>query len=85
MVGAGIHHDDVLLVDRSVGASHGDIVVASLPSGFTVKELSTFPSLSLIAHNPKYEPIYITNLSDFEVFGVVVSVVRTLGRLRTKV
>jgi hypothetical protein len=46
MIGAGIGDGDLLVVDRSLNAEHGDIVVASVAGEFTVKELQTRPVLS---------------------------------------
>jgi DNA polymerase V len=39
----GIGDGDLLVVDRSLNAEHGDIVVASVAGEFTVKELQTRP------------------------------------------
>jgi DNA polymerase V len=79
---AGIFPNDVLVVDRSVTAMNGDIVIASLQGEMTVKELCTRPYLALRAHNPAYPELQIVNPDDFEVFGVVTNVVRTLQRGR---
>jgi len=43
MIGAGIFPGDVLVVDRSLRAQHSDIIIASLESGMTVKELHLTP------------------------------------------
>ena len=43
MVEAGIFPDDVLVVDRSLRAKHGDIIIASLESEMTVKQLHLKP------------------------------------------
>src|SRR5690606_22581593 len=37
MIGAGIGDGDLLVVDRSLDAGHGDIVVAAVAGEFTVK------------------------------------------------
>ncbi len=79
---AGIYPNDVLVVDRSVNAVHGDVVIASLQGEMTVKELCTRPYLALRAHNPEYPEIHILNPDEFEVFGVVTNVVRALQRGR---
>lgn len=57
MIGAGIGDGDLLVVDRSLNAEHGDIVVASVAGEFTVKELQTRPVLRLLPHNARYQPI----------------------------
>lgn len=76
----GIHNGDLLIVDRSITAVHGHIVVASINGGFTVKELCTKPIPQLIAHNVNYPPILINENSDFTLFGVVAHVIKTMRR-----
>lgn len=79
MINAGIYPDDLLVVDRSITAQAGDIVVASLNGEFTVKVLE-FEPLMLVPKNEDYHPIVITESDDFEIFGVVTNVVRSLKR-----
>ncbi len=43
---AGISDGDLLVVDRSLSAVHGDIVIAAIAGEFTVKELRTHPFYS---------------------------------------
>ena len=40
MVRAGIYHGDILIIDRSLDARDGDIIIAVLHGEFTVKQLS---------------------------------------------
>lgn len=80
MVHAGISHDDILVVDRSIEARHGDIVVATVHNEFTVKELCTRPQLALLPHNSRYKPIMISNEHELAIFGVVTTIVRQLKR-----
>lgn len=75
---AGIYPNDVLVVDRSLRAQHDDIVIAAVNGEFTVKQLSLKPQLALLPCNNRYDPIEFTEGSELEVFGVVISVVRTL-------
>ncbi|WP_445425893.1 translesion error-prone DNA polymerase V autoproteolytic subunit [Alishewanella sp. HL-SH06] len=76
----GILDGDVLVVDRSETAVHGSVIVASLNREFTVKELCLKPIKQLLPHNKAYKPILLTEQDEFEVFGVVVSVVRRMTR-----
>ena len=71
MIGAGIGDGDLLVVDRSLKADHGDIVVAAVAGEFTVKELRTRPSVVLMPHNPKYKPITFHAEEELQIFGVV--------------
>ncbi|WP_417223267.1 translesion error-prone DNA polymerase V autoproteolytic subunit [Amphritea sp.] len=78
MEGVGIFSRDVLVVDRSLKAANGDIVIACVDGEFTVKELSTRPTLQLLAHNPAYTPIEFGPESTLELFGVVTTVIHSV-------
>src|SRR5690554_1824960 len=81
MIEAGILPDDVLVVDRSLRAGHGDIIIASLRSEMTVKQLHLAPPPArLLPRNPAYEPLVLGEDDVLEVFGVVTNVVRSLRR-----
>lgn len=80
MKDAGIFEGDILVVDRAIEAVHGDIIVASLNQAFTVKELCLKPIQQLLPHNKAYPPILLKEGDEFDVFGVVVSVVRRMTR-----
>lgn len=69
---AGISDGDLLVVDRSLSAIHGDIVIAAVSGGFTVKELRTHPYLQLVPHNHDYSSISFQNADELEIFGVVI-------------
>ncbi|WP_455820086.1 translesion error-prone DNA polymerase V autoproteolytic subunit [Pseudomonas cerasi] len=71
VTGAGIGDGDLLVVDRSLPARHGDIVVAAVAGEFTVKELRTHPDLQWFPHNNNYSPITFQNAEELEIFGVV--------------
>lgn len=76
MTGAGIQHDDILVVDRSRQAVSGDIVIAILDGELTVKRLFRGENCArLLAENPDYPSIEITEDRDCEIWGVVTSVV----------
>ena len=77
MIDAGINDNDIVIVDRSIEAALGDIVLASVDSNFTVKTLSKiklFPRL--LPANDKYKPILITENMEFEIWGVITGAVR---------
>lgn len=81
MIEAGIFPGDVLIVDRSLTAKHGDIVIAALNGELTVKKLETKPKSRLVPMNSKYAPIDIPENSDIEIFGVATTVVHSLKNL----
>src|SRR5665647_800540 len=76
MIDVGIHSGDILTVDRSEDCLDGAIVIAMVNGEMTVKELSLYPKLRLIAHNEKYPPIELNEHDDFEIFGRVKGLVR---------
>ena len=61
MIEAGIFHNDILVVNRSVKPVHGDIVVAQVDGEFTVKELCLRPKLMLVPRNSAFNPICLAN------------------------
>ena len=54
MTGGGIFPGDVLVVDKSLTPRHGDVVIALLDGGFTVKTLHLKPRLRLLPANPAF-------------------------------
>ena len=77
MVRVGIHHGDILIVDRSLNARDGDVIIALLYGEFTVKEISIVDgSLFIVPRNPQYSSVKITSEMGFEVWGVVTSSIR---------
>lgn len=76
MTGAGIHHDDILIVDRSLDAGNGKIVIAVYNGELTVKRLvRDTSSIRLVAENPAYAPLVIDEDNGCEIWGVVTSVI----------
>ncbi|SHI56568.1 SOS response UmuD protein. Serine peptidase. MEROPS family S24 [Malonomonas rubra DSM 5091] len=81
MLDAGIFPGDVLVVDRSLTAKHGDIIIAAFNGELTVKRLETRPRLRLVPMNDKYKPIDIPEETDIEIFGVATTVIHSLRKL----
>lgn len=72
MIGAGIFPKDILVIDRSISAIPGHVIVASLNGEFTLKRLSYQNGVPvLLPENPKYKPILISQEDDFQIFGVL--------------
>ncbi len=80
MIEAGIFPGDVLVVDRSISASHGDIVIACVNGELMVKRLEMEPELRLVAMNRLHAPIEIPDETDLEVFGVATTVIHSLRK-----
>ncbi len=65
-----------LVVDRSVKAQNGDIVLAYVNGGFTVKYLQVNEHKArLLPANRKYKEIEITDGMDLIVWGVVIHII----------
>ncbi|MBL7960093.1 translesion error-prone DNA polymerase V autoproteolytic subunit [bacterium] len=79
MIHAGVFSGDTLIVDRSLQAANGKVVVAVLNGEFLVKRLKKIRNkIFLEAENPKYDPIEITESMPFEIWGVVTTVIHPL-------
>jgi DNA polymerase V len=76
MNGAGIFDNDMLIVDRSLKAINGKIIVAILNGELLVRRFhKNFSSAFLIAENERYKTINLAEFSDFAVWGVVTSAI----------
>jgi DNA polymerase V len=80
MIDAGIFPGDVLVVDRSITAQHGDIVIAEFNGELTVKKLETTPTVRLIPMNKQHAPVDIPEEADLEIFGVVTTAIHSLRK-----
>ena len=77
MIEAGISDGDLLVVDSSRTAEHGDIVIAAVEGEFTVKRLQLRPTVQLIPMNSAYSPIVVGSEDTLDVFGVVTFIVKS--------
>lgn len=76
MIKAGIHDNDILVVDRSLEPSDGKIVIASVNGELTVKRLRcTGRKIQLVPENDNYPQIDITEEMDLRFWGVVTNVI----------
>jgi DNA polymerase V len=76
MLGAGIHPGDILVVDKSLIAKSGKIVIAVVDGEFTVKRLHKYKgNITLKAENPEFDDIVISEGSELIIWGVVTSVI----------
>ena len=76
---AGIFPGDILIVDRSLEARNGDVVVAALDGEFTVKRLfKTKNRVELRPENRKFPILQIDGESELIVWGVVRRVIHNV-------
>lgn len=76
MLDAGIREGDILVVDRSLEAADGSVVIACVDGEFTVKYLrKDAEGLRLEPGNRKYRPIRFTEGMELRLFGVVTAVI----------
>jgi DNA polymerase V len=76
MVLAGINDGDILIVDRSLEAKSGSIVIAVLNGELTVKRLKLDKGKCYLKpENDSFEPIEVAPEMDFSIWGVVTSVI----------
>lgn len=79
MIDAGIHHDDILIVDRSIPPTHGKIVIAAVNGELTVKRLHLEKNkIFLMAENNAYQPLEINEGSELHIWGVVAHVIHSV-------
>lgn len=72
MINAGIHNEDLLIVDRSVPAEHNRIVIAAMDGELTVKRLQRRDNKVFLASaNPDYPDFDITDSEYIHIWGVV--------------
>ncbi|SBS33575.1 LexA repressor [Marinomonas spartinae] len=71
----GIQSGDILVVDRSLTARSGDIVLARVNGEITVQTLMLHPDVLLRPKNKAYPAAASVKASGFESLGVVVNVI----------
>jgi DNA polymerase V len=76
---ANIHPEDLLIVDSSLRAVNGNIIVAAINGELTVKRLCTNNQMIfLMPENSGYAGIEITKDMNFVIWGVVTNVVHNV-------
>ncbi len=84
MIEVGICDGDIAVIDRSVEAQNGDVVVAYINEEFTIKYLDLTHRaegyIELRPANSRFRPIRINADDEFEVWGVVVWTIRNWKR-----
>jgi SOS regulatory protein LexA len=77
MIDAGIQPGDMVIVERRTDAKDGDIVVAFIDGGYTVKFLRKRNGrIWLDPANPSFEPIVPSSDEELRVMAIVKAVIR---------
>jgi len=76
MIGAGIHSGDILIVDRSLEPEENKVVIVILNGEFAVKRLKKLKGkLLLVSENDAYQPVFVEDGAEFEIWGIVTTVI----------
>ena len=76
MIGANIFEDDILIIDRSLTPSNGDIALCIVDGEFTVKYIEINKDHALLRPaNPDYPVLRVDHADGFSVWGVVTYVI----------
>ena len=79
MTGCGIHSGDLMVVDRSIEAKQGDVIIACINNDYTVKRLGQQGNApALLPENPAFKPIPIGENDNASIFGVVTFVIHPM-------
>lgn len=85
MLDMGITDNDLLFVKPTEKPKSGEVVVCSLNGSAFVKEFHRDKgTVSLISHNPEFQPMPVNEADDLRVFGVVVGRTGNLAGDRRK-
>lgn len=79
MRGSGIFPGDVLIVDRSLKAINGKIVVAAVNGELVIRRLQqTMKGINLLPDNKQFKPIEIGEFTNYNMWGVVTCVIHMI-------
>lgn len=83
MIGAGIHDEDLLVVDRSLDPADGAIVIACVDGDFTVKTFRhDAQGVRLEPANPDFPTLTFAPGQELDVFGVVTACIHRFRKSR---
>lgn len=79
----GIDDGDIVVIDRSLEPTNGDLAVCCIDGEFTVKRLKVERHrILLMPSNRHYAPIEVTADDDFTVWGIVTYTIKKNRRKR---
>jgi DNA polymerase V len=79
MIGAGIHTGDVIIVDRSIEAKNGKVIIAVLDGEMLIRRLEINQNKKrLLPATKKLSPVEINDSNIFSIWGVVTYVIHSV-------
>jgi DNA polymerase V len=78
MLSSGIHDGDILIVDRSITATNGKVVVAAFDGELVVRRFLNNSGVAQLIADDASQPIELNDNDDVEIWGVATSVVHHL-------
>lgn len=85
MIGAHIFEGDILIIDRSLTPSNGDIALCIVDGEFTVKYLEINKDFALLRPaNPDYPVLRVDQNDGFSVWGIVTYVIHAVKPTRRR-
>jgi DNA polymerase V len=77
MKDAGVDHEDLLVIDKSLTYRNGALAVCFLNGEFTLKRIKTERGqIFLMPANPDYPPIPVQAEDEFTVWGIVTYIIK---------
>ncbi|MFT3909241.1 MAG: translesion error-prone DNA polymerase V autoproteolytic subunit [Ferruginibacter sp.] len=79
MINASIHDGDIVIVDRSIKAQSGKIVIAVIDGEMLIRRFEkTMNKVRLIPETTKLSPMDVSEFNDLQIWGVVTYVIKNL-------
>lgn len=83
MSGEGIEEGDILVIDKSLEPTNGDLAVCQVDGEFTLKRLNIQKDrILLMPSSPNYQPIVVTEENQFMIWGIVTYTIKRNRRPR---
>ena len=82
MIDAGVDDGDILVIDKSIRPTTGDMAVCFIDGEFTLKYIKLEEKvIFLIPANEDFEPIKVTEDNNFVVWGIVQNIIKKPKKL----
>ena len=79
MINASIQDGDIVIVDRSIKAQSGKIVIAVIDGEMLIRRLEkTMNKMRLVPETAKLSPIEVSEFHDLVIWGVVTYVIKNV-------